>query len=290
MATHQFKVPATSANLGPGFDSIGIALQKFLFIEAYESDAWQVVFNDEYLNVLPSDESNLVIRTAIATAEKYGAVMPTVKIHMGSEIPLTHGMGSSASAIIAGIELADRFCGLELSDFEKVFRGSEIEGHPDNVGPCVTGGLFVGYFKDDELFYNTLDLEGFEIIMTVPEYEIDTKEARRVLPEVYEKQDAVDQNAINNALLMAMFSKDFKSMGHLMMKDLLHEPYRRQLIMEYDAVREIALENGAYATVISGAGPSLMTLCDAGNAEKVLAALKSVDSCHHERIKLYKQK
>lgn len=177
-----------------------------------------------------------------------------------------------------------------MSDFEKVFRGSEIEEHPDNVGPSVTGGLFVGYYKDDELFYNTLDLEGLEVIMSVPEYEIDTKEARGVLPETYSKQDAVDQNAINNALLMAMMAKDFKSMGRLMMKDRLHEPYRRQLIGEYDRIREIALDGGAYATVISGAGPSLLTVCDARDAEGILGALQAVPGCIHERIKLYRQR
>lgn len=290
METHQFKVPASSANLGPGFDSIGIALEKFLYIEARESDAWQVEFKDAFLEVLPDDATNLVVQTAIATARKYGREMPPLKIYMGSEIPLTHGMGSSASAIVAGIELADRFCDLNLSDFEKVLRGSEIEEHPDNVGPSVTGGLFVGYYKDDELFYNTLDLEGLEVIMSVPEYEIDTKEARGVLPEAYPKQDAVDQNAINNALLMAMMTKDFKSMGSLMMKDRLHEPYRRQLIGEYDRIREIALAGGAYATVISGAGPSLLTVCDARDAEGILGALQAVPHCIHERIKLYRQR
>lgn len=290
MATQQFKVPASSANLGPGFDSIGVALEKFLYIEAYESDTWHVEFKDAFLKVLPHDETNLVIQTAISTAGKYGREMPPLKIFMSSEIPLTHGMGSSASAIIAGIELADRFCELNLSDFEKVRCGSEIEAHPDNVGPSVTGGLFVGYYKDDELFYSTLDLDGLEVIMSIPEYEIDTKEARNVLPESYAKQDAVDQNAINNALLMAMLAKDFKTMGQLMMKDLLHEPYRRQLIKEYSQIKEIALGNGAYATVISGAGPSLLTVCDEKDTERILESLHPVAGCIHERIKLYKQR
>lgn len=289
MATHQFKVPATSANLGPGFDSVGLALEKFLYIEASESERWEINFRDGFLKVLPDDETNLVIETAIGTARKYGVEMPALKISMGSEIPLTHGMGSSASAIVAGIELADRFCRLNLSEFEKVLRGSEIEGHPDNVGPSVTGGLFVGYYKGDELFYNTLDLDGLEIIMSVPDYEIDTKAARGVLPEMYSKQDAVDQNAISNALLMAIFAKDFSSMGRLMMKDRLHEPYRRELIREYGPVRQASLEAGAYATVISGAGPTLMTVCDRTESEKVLEALRSVPKCIHERIRLYKK-
>lgn len=290
MKIQQFKVPASSANLGPGFDSIGIALEKFLYIEAHENDVWHVEFKDEFLEVLPDDDSNLVVQTAIGTARKYDKEMPPLKISMGSEIPLTHGMGSSASAIVAGIELADRFCDLNLSDFEKVLRGSEIEEHPDNVGPSVTGGLFVGYYKEDELFYNTLDLDGLAVVMSIPAYEIDTKEARDVLPESYKKQDAVDQNAINNALLMAMLAKDFKSMGQLMMKDLLHEPYRRQLIKEYDQIKALALENGAYATVISGAGPSLLTVCHEKDTERILESLQAVAGCLHESIRFHKQK
>src|SRR5699024_10833775 len=289
MTTHQFKVPATSANLGPGFDSIGLALEKFLYIEASESEQWEIRFQDDFLKVLPDDETNLVIETAIGTARKYGLEMPPLRIFMGSEIPLTHGMGSSASAIVAGIELANHFCGLNLSEFEKVLRGSEIEGHPDNVGPSVTGGLFVGYYKDDELFYNTIDLDGLEIIMSVPDYEIDTKAARGVLPEMYPKEDAVDQNAISNALLMSMYEKDVRRMGRLMMKGRQHEPYRRELIREYEPIRQAALGAGAYATVISGAGPTLMTVCDRTDSVRILESLKSVQECIHECIRIYKK-
>ncbi|WP_237604649.1 homoserine kinase [Salinicoccus sp. ID82-1] len=287
MPVHQFKVPATSANLGPGFDSMGLALGKFLHIEAAESSRWEVVFENEFLEVLPRDEKNLVIRTAIWTAEKYGKKMPELKIMMGSEIPLTHGLGSSASAIIAGIELADRFCDLALSDFDKVLCGSELEGHPDNVGPAITGGLFVGYYGSGKLYYHTLDFSGLSAIISVPPYEIDTNEARAALPGTYRKADAVDQNAINNVMLLSIVNKDYPSMGELMMRDLFHEPYRRPLIREYDEVRQIALEEGAYATVISGAGPSLLTLCDMADAGKILNALGKAPGCVHEKVDIY---
>src|SRR5699024_11400279 len=116
-----------------------------------------------------------------------------------------------------------------------------------------------------------------------------SKAARGVLPEMYSKQDAVDQNAISNALVMAICAKDFSSMGRLMMKDRLHEPSRRELIREYGPVRQASLEAGAYATVISGAGPTLMTVCDRTESEKLLEALRSVPKCIHDRIRLYKK-
>ncbi|GAA3717171.1 homoserine kinase [Salinicoccus jeotgali] len=280
---HHFKVPATSANLGPGFDSVGLALEKYLYIKAKEGSGFNIIFEDDFLDVLPHDESNLVIRTAQDIARKYGCGLPGLEIRMGSDIPLSHGLGSSASAIVAGIELADRFCGLGLTAYDKVFLGSEIEGHPDNVGPAVTGGLFVGYY-DGELFYHVLDVEGLSAIISVPPYEVETQEARRALPETYSKQDAVRQNALNNVLLLSIMNNDYSTMHRLMTKDRYHEPYRRQFIAEYDEVRRVAEQAGAIATTISGAGPTLLTLCKSNEAAAVFEQLDSVRGCHHEKV------
>ena len=287
METTKFKIPATSANLGPGFDSIGLALEKFLYIKAEKNDRWEMKFERESLEVLPNDETNLCIRTAVNIAGEYHKTLPKLKITMDSEIPLTHGMGSSASAIVAGIELADQFCGLHLSEYEKVQRASEIEGHPDNVGPAVTGGFFVGYYKNGELFYYSHDLKGLAAIVSIPGYEIDTKAARAALPQSYIKQDAVDQNAVTNVLLMAMVNQDYNTMGQLMMKDSFHEPYRRYLIHEFDEVKAASLNHGAYATVISGAGPTLLTLCDTNDAALIVDALSVIPDCDHEVIDIY---
>ncbi|WP_342389228.1 homoserine kinase [Salinicoccus bachuensis] len=287
MPAHQFKVPATSANLGPGFDSMGLALGKFLRIEAEEGERFEVIFEDDFLEVLPADEKNLVLDTAIRIAKKYDRTLPPLKIRMGSEIPLTHGMGSSASAIIAGVELADHFCGLGLSDFDKVMCGSEFEGHPDNVGPAVTGGLFVGYYGDGSLYYHTLALDGLAAIVSVPPYEIDTGAARAALPASYSRTDAVSQNAINNVMLLSILNNDYPTMGALMMSDRFHEPYRESLIAEYEDIRRVTLSGGAYATVISGAGPSLLTLCREEDVDRIVEALGSVSGCLHEKVEIF---
>lgn len=281
------RIPATSANLGLGFDSIGVAVTKFLKIKAYENAEFKVDFLNSDLDILPPGEDNLVISTAKSIARKYNKEMPPIRVEMDSEIPLAHGLGSSSSAIVAGIEVAAYFCDLNLSDHDKIMLGCDIEGHPDNIGPCITGGVFVGYYNHGELYYHVLDDIDFSLIVSVPNYMINTNEARRALPDSYSRQTAVNQNAINNVMLFSLFNKEYVDMGRLMMKDQFHEIYRRPLIKEFDDIKENALKNDAYATVISGAGPSVMTLCAKEDVQEILAELNKIDSVEHEELEIY---
>lgn len=287
MADLSLKIPASSANLGLGFDSIGVAVNKFLYIEVNISDEFKVSFKDFALSVLPSDETNLVFTTAQNIAKKYGRELPALHIEMQSEIPLSHGLGSSSSAIVAGIEIADHFLELNLSDYDKVLLGCEIEGHPDNIGPCITGGAFVGYYQQGELFYYHLNLDNLGLIVSVPEYEINTEDARDVLPNAYTRNEAVAQNALANVMILALHNKDYKLMGELMMKDSFHEPYRQPLIKEFDDIKAAALGSGALATVISGAGPTVLTLAEEDTLNAVLKNLQSVEDVHHEIVSVY---
>lgn len=281
------KIPATSANLGLGFDTMGIAVNKYLYINARKSEKWEFDFQDEELSRLPNDESNFVASTAIDIAKTYYKKMPTLHVEMASEIPLTHGLGSSSSAIVAGIELANHYCQLNLSMYDKILLASKIEGHPDNVGPCITGGAFVGYYKDEYLAYHQIDMDDIGLIISIPPYEISTKVAREAIPESYEKGIAIEQNALNNVMLLSMVKKDFKTMGELMMKDKFHEPYRQPLIAEFSEIKQIALDNGAYATVISGAGPTVLTLCPNDQVDAILQELEQVSSCKHEKVEVH---
>ncbi|SDK69609.1 homoserine kinase [Jeotgalicoccus aerolatus] len=287
MADLSLKIPASSANFGLGFDSIGVAVNKFLYIDANLADTFEVTFKDFSLSVLPSDESNLVFKTARSIAKSYGKDLPPMHIEMQSEIPLSHGLGSSSSAIVAGIELADHFLDLNLSDYDKVRLGCSIEGHPDNIGPCITGGAFVGYYGNGELHYYHLNLDDIGLIVSVPEYEINTEEARDVLPNAYTRDEAVSENALANVMILALQNKDYKLMGELMMKDSFHEPYRQPLIKEFDEIKTTALSAGAVATVISGAGPTVLTLAEESELDSVLENLKMIDNVHHEIISVY---
>lgn len=284
----KIKVPASSANLGPGFDSYGIALAKYLTVEAEVSNEWLVTFKTESLNVLPNDETNLVIQVAKQIAKKYEVDLPTLHLTMESEIPLTHGMGSSASAIVAGIEIANHFGRLALTQADKIRLASEIEGHPDNVGAAITGGLFVGYHQEDEFYYESVPFTGVTVIMSIPPYELSTHDSRSVLPEQYSKQDSIAQNALSSVLLLSLMKGNYHQMGQLMMSDKFHEPYRQTLIAEFTDVKETSLANGAYATVISGAGPSMLTICREEEAENILHALQQAVPIQHEIVKIHK--
>lgn len=287
MSSLSFKIPASSANLGLGFDSIGVAIDKFLYIEATPADEFTVSFKDPELAVLPADETNLVFSTALNIAEKYGRELSPLHITMESEIPLSHGLGSSSSAIVAGIEIANHYLELNLSVHDKVLIGCEIEGHPDNIGPCITGGAFVGFYRDGELHYYHLDLDNIGLIVSIPEYEINTEEARDVLPNAYTRSEAVAQNALANVMILALHNKDYELMGKLMMKDSFHEPYRQPLIKEFADIKTSALDAGALATVISGAGPTVLTLAEEDNLENVLEQLGKIEDCQHEIVNVY---
>lgn len=285
----QLKIPATSANLGLGFDSMGLAIDKFLTIEAEisEDGQWHFKYLNDALKTLPEDDNNIVAKTAKKVAVDHKCNMPGLTIKMDSQIPLAHGLGSSSSAIAAGIECANYFCNLDLSNEEKIYAGTEIEGHPDNIGPCFTGGVFIGYYHKGDFAYRQLRLDDISLIVSVPEYEISTKEVRASLPESYVASAAVLQNAKNNVMILAMADQDYEEMGRLMMEDCYHEPYRGPLIKEFEEVKSQALNHGAYATVISGAGPTLLTLCPTDQVDQVYEAVKNVAGCQHDQVDVF---
>lgn len=288
MSEFHLKIPATSANLGLGFDSMGLAVDLFLTITARPASKWQFNFESKELEVLPADEENMVVKAAQAIAKKFNKKMPPLEVEMASDIPLAHGLGSSSSAVVAGIELANYYLDLELTDEDKIFLGTSMEGHPDNIGPCITGGVFIGDYQE-ELAYYTTRLEGISLIVSIPPYEINTNVAREALPDLYDKQTAVSQNSKNNVMLLALWQGDYKLMGKLMMQDQFHEPYRQNLIAEYDEVKEMALASDAYATVISGAGPTLLTLCPEDEVDEILEELEGIENCTHQKVNVYYQ-
>lgn len=289
MSDLSLKIPASSANLGLGFDSIGVAVDLFLKIDTRLADTFEVEFKSKDLEVLPADESNLVFQTALKIASDYDKTLPSIHMTMDSDIPLSHGLGSSSSAIVAGIEIANHYLDLNLSDFDKVLIGCQIEGHPDNVGPCITGGAFVGYYLNNELYYYHIDIGELGLIVSIPDYEINTNEARDVLPNAYTRVEAVAQNALANVMILALHNQDYRLMGQLMMKDSFHEPYRQPLIAEFDDIKETALKSGALATVISGAGPSVLTLVEENDIVEVLENLKAIESCEHRIVNVYQK-
>ncbi len=253
----QIKVPATSANLGPGFDSIGIAVSLYLTIDVLEAtDHW---FIDHDLGAeVPTDETNMILSTALQLA-------PNLQPHafkMVSEIPVTRGLGSSSAAIVAGIEIANQLGHLNLTDQQKVEFACQIEGHPDNVAPAIFGDLVIGTNVDDQFVAIKAQFPRLSFVAYIPDYELKTSDSRGVLPAQLDFHDAVHASSVGNTFVASLFTQDYATLGKLIEADQFHEPYRQRLVPELQQIRTIAHQTGALATYLSGAGPTVMTIID----------------------------
>ncbi|MGP7816316.1 homoserine kinase [Niallia sp. 01092] len=272
----QIKVPASSANLGPGFDSIGLALNLYLTLEVSPADKWEVISLSEELEQFPKDETNFIVQTAAAVAAKYNKELPPCKIKVSSDIPLARGLGSSASAIVAGIELADSLCELKLSKKEKFRIASMMEGHPDNVGASVFGGLIVGCQLEDEVDVEVIHSVDLELLAVVPKEELLTKSSRGVLPNEMSFSEAVAAGAVSNLLVAALLSGNNELAGKMMAKDKYHQPYRKRLVPHLQVIEDHALTFGAYGVALSGAGPTVLCFIKKGQTPAVINGLKAL--------------
>ncbi|PXW91397.1 homoserine kinase [Streptohalobacillus salinus] len=257
----RIKVPATTANLGAGFDSIGIALDMYLFIKVSSSDKWSFVSHSAHLKDVPKGKDNYIYQIALKIAKQYGyEELPACHVELFSDIPLARGLGSSATAIACGIELANLLLDLHLSNHTKVTLATEIEGHPDNVAPAILGGCVIGYY-DGEVDYVKVPLNNLVFVTIVPDFELKTKDARKVLPEQFSHRDAVQASSIANVTTAALFQGNWPLLGKMMEKEMFHQPFRKALIPHYDKVKEI-LKDDVYGVYLSGAGPTMIALAE----------------------------
>lgn len=264
-------VPATSANVGPGFDSVGIAVTRYLTIEVLEpADAW---FIEHDLGAgIPTDEKNLLLSTALSIS----ADMQPHRIKMTSEVPLARGLGSSSSVIVAGIELANQLANLQLSDAEKLRIATEIEGHPDNVAPAIFGNMVIASYIGEDVQYVTADFPSCDLVAFVPSYQLKTSDSRNVLPKEWSYKEAVAASSVANVAIAALLKGDLLTAGRSIESDHFHERYRQSLVKEFPQVKEVAHVHGAYATYLSGAGPTIMNLLAPEHTAAFVAALEKL--------------
>lgn len=268
-------VPGSTANLGPGFDSIGLALGLYLELDVTLQDEWAFEHHSVHLPEKFTVEDHLVYKVAKETAARYNAELPSCKIVMRSELPLARGLGSSASAIVAGIEVANQVCDLQLTTEQKYTLASRIEGHPDNASASVCGGLTIGStLPNGELeLIDTQDVDAAFAVF-IPNVELKTSEARKVLPAQYDKAYAVHASANANMLTAALLTKDYARAGKFMEHDLFHEPFRANLIPNYHEIRQTAKDAGAFGTAISGAGPTVISLLTKQNVDAFVEKMR----------------
>ena len=265
-------VPATSANVGPGFDSVGIAVTRYLTIDVLEAqENWWI--EHDLGEEIPSNEENLLLQTALQVASD----LPPQRLKMTSEVPLARGLGSSSSVIVAGIELANQLGKLSLSDEDKLEIATKIEGHPDNVAPAIFGNLVVASYVDQQTNHLVLPFPECALVAFVPNYELKTSDSRNVLPSEWTYKEAVAASSIANVAIAALAKGDLRVAGKAIEADRFHERYRQQLVAEFPQVKEVAHQHEAYATYLSGAGPTIMTLLPVEHAETFAKYLESKD-------------
>ncbi|TBR60439.1 homoserine kinase [Westiellopsis prolifica IICB1] len=305
-------VPATTANLGPGFDCIGAALTlynefKFMRVDSSfplegEIGKVKITVTGAEAEQMQTDESNLLYQAFVKLYQYLEQTPPPVEIEIKLGVPLARGLGSSATAIVGGLVGANVLAGEPLSQSQVMELAIAMEGHPDNVVPALLGGCRLaatgvevepprrlrrasGYFQKPLRVYRKVEHQEWEIcevtwcenivpVVAIPDFELSTKEARQVLPSQVSRADAIFNTAHLGLLLRGLETGNGDWL-RAALQDKLHQPYRKALIQGYDAVNAAAIAAGAYGMVISGAGPTLLALTDTKDSEAVVAAMSA---------------
>uniref|UniRef100_UPI004027EF6A homoserine kinase n=1 Tax=Candidatus Stercorousia sp. TaxID=3048886 RepID=UPI004027EF6A len=282
------KVPATTANLGPGFDCLGMALPIYNIITIEETvlpgTGIEInVINDNQttddllMEHIPMDENSIIYKAVELLYNSIGQTPSELKITVQSQIPIARGLGSSASVIVGGLLAANELLGHPADEVALLSIASEVEGHPDNVTPAIVGGLVLSSQEDDgSILYRKLDWpEEWNITVCVPDYELSTDISRSVLPKEVPMEDAVF-----NAKRLAMFVQAVNTKDPELMKaalkDKLHQPYRMKLVPGLDKIIEnLKHEENVLGCVLSGAGPSIIVISQKNDLEKIKSIIKN---------------
>jgi homoserine kinase len=274
MKAFQIQVPGSTANLGPGFDSIGAALNLYLNLSVTTQDHWEFIHIGPNTPMDTTVEHHLIYNIAQEIAQSFDKQLIPCKVEMTSELPLARGLGSSAAAIVAAIELANQVCDLQLSTKQKLSIASRIEGHPDNATASILGGITISSMIDGEA--DTIAIHDIDVnlVVIIPPYELKTADARSVLPESYTRSYSVAASANANMLVAHLLNKNFEKVGYYMEQDLFHEPYRAELVADFQVIKKYAKDFGAYGTALSGAGPTMISFVPSSIAATFVASMK----------------
>lgn len=251
-------LPATSANLGPGFDAAGLALSMRLRAEAEVASDFEIQATGRNAELCSWLEGNLLLETYRDVLARAGRAVLPLRIRLQNEIPLGMGCGSSAAAILAGVALADHFGSLQMGDEGIVAEASRVEGHPDNVAACWYGGFTVSAQDGDAVRAATFagDPE-WSMLLALPSASLATKQARALLPEEYAKADAIF-NVQRASLLVAAFAQRRLELLRTAMQDQMHQPYRMEACPLLKTLLPLAADPKFAGVALSGAGPSLL--------------------------------
>lgn len=261
------KVPATSANLGPGFDCVGMALNLFNTIEVSSEcfDGLVIEVTGEGSGDIPLDETNLVYQSMKKVFDLVDFSYKGLHIKLHNDIPLTRGLGSSAACIVGGLLSANYISGQKLSTKQIIDLAAKMDGHPDNVLPALVGSMTVACMDSDKVYYVRVDPPiNVRFAVLVPDFELETSKARKAIPESIPTEDAVF-NIGRAALMIASFLTGNVENLMIATQDKLHQPYRKSLIPGFQGILDACKQNGAKGAFLSGAGPTIIAILSDGN-------------------------
>ena len=278
-AVKQVKVraPATSANLGAGFDCLGLALELYMDLTVEESagEGLEIAATGEGSGSVPLDERNAVYQAVMRAYARAGKTPGRLRLTIDSQIPLASGLGSSSAALVAGLTAGAELCGMGLDREEVLRQGVAVEGHPDNVAPCASGGIVIAALDGEEVVWARIEPpRDLAAVVAIPDFPLPTSKSRSVLPEQIERRDAIF-NAGRVGLLVAALQQGDYSLLRTGMQDRLHQPYRAALVPGMDEVLAAATEAGALGAALSGAGPTALALVSDRGAEVAEAMKKA---------------
>ncbi len=272
MRACQVRVPASSANIGSGVDCLGLALNLYLTVTFSPADTQRVIFSDGFGYEIP-DDKNLVLAGAKLVFARAGRPFPPLRIEMRTEIPASRGLGSSASAIVAGVWGANALLGQPFSPAELLDLATGLEGHPDNVVPCAVGGFTAAMLCGDTVAYHRIVPDArLRYIAAVPDYELSTRLARSVVPQSFALPDVIAQVQHACFLVSGLATGDLRALDQAT-GDLIFTPARRPLLPGYDEATAAARAQGALCAMISGAGPTIIAFATE-NAKAVAQAMR----------------
>lgn len=254
------RVPATSANMGPGFDSLGVALDLYNDFEFKELEDG-LKFNgipEEFCN-----KENIIYKAMKYCFDKAGHKIKGLEIsEIKQDVPISRGLGSSSTCIVGGLVGANEILGKKFSEDELLEMAVEIEGHPDNVAPALLGGMVVSITEENKTFYDKVELKGgLKFVSIIPNFRLSTEKARSVLPKEISLKDGI-YNVSRAALMVACLSSGKYDLIKHACKDAFHQNYRIKLIPGFEEVYNKSYELGALGCYLSGAGPTIMAIID----------------------------
>ena len=270
------RLPATSANLGPGFDALGLAMSLHLTLEAEEGTTTTIAATGRNASVTGDPDDSLLLATYRDILQKQGVTPLPLTLKLHNEIPLGMGCGSSAAALLAGVHLANHFGGLQWTPHQVLTEACLREGHPDNVAACALGGLTVSTQNGSEIQTASLGQTlPWKLLLALPSAGLATSKARAVLPPTYTRADTV-ANIQRSSLLVAAFALDRSDLLRTAMQDRIHHPYRAECCPLLPRLLPLAdTMPGIHGAALSGAGPSILLILDpAADAAPIEQAIR----------------